>query len=796
MGSGFSLGQTAGTEIIGREEAVVLARNGKVAEAIAALEKIRAITPNDPNVTADLIVILTWAGRNREATVLFEKAGLQDPPDYVLAPLIRAYRDQKQFPKAEHWARIALQRQPQDSNNAKLLALVLADQGKSKEALLLLEPWKTKQPDDPEIWLTMGYAARRGGDRFAALRCYGWALQLQPKNCEAMEAMRGVLNELGNPTAATRYCDPVPEGIQANQAGEWVRWGHDVTPRDPRHRFDGTDHALSRLDHLIAESRAARKPDVALILRLRRDRVVALRNRERWLEAVQECAALRAEGDQLPDYVREAEADALLALKRPDEARVGYEEVLRSDPTKREAQIGLFFALIEEENFSAAFRQADQWVQNDQPGLREPGQQTIQPNDQWLESKILSAQARLFADMPTAAWKMLRPLAEHAPANAELRTVLGEIAAARDWPRQGAEEIEIAASLAPENKSVQLALVESAIRRRQWPLARTRLKELSEIYPDDLQVRRVQTELRTHDSCELQTEIHFNQEHGGSNNSNATANSPGSGIDWTSRFYTPPVGNYWRLLGAWEDHTAQVTEGRALRYREGAGFELALPDFTLEAIGWNNSGNISKGGASLATVWMPTDHWRFDAGAEYFAGDTPMCAVLNGITANSATFGVTYAWHESRSLALGVSGYDFTDGNRRGQAHLTFEQKMIDLPHLDIALRPEIYTSCNELTNGPYFSPRRDLSASLTLDAEQMIWRHNQRSFSHRLALTAGDYWQHSYGSDWIGSLLYEQVCRFDPWIDFRYGIKWSRAVYDGDPTPATELYFRINLHF
>jgi len=93
---------------------------------------------------------------------------------------------------------------------------------------------------------------------------------------------------------------------------------------------------------------------------LRRDPVLALRNRERWTEAVRETEALRADGDTIPPYVREAEADALLALRRPRDARHGYEEVLRTDPTLRGAQIGRFFALVEEEEFSAAFQQVDQ----------------------------------------------------------------------------------------------------------------------------------------------------------------------------------------------------------------------------------------------------------------------------------------------------------------------------------------------------------------------------------------------------------------------------------------------------
>ncbi len=184
--------------------------------------------------------------------------------------------------------------------------------------------------------------------------------------------MAAVLEELGAPTAAARFEGAAPLEVQAGQAAELVRWGDEVTPPDPRHRFDGTDKALARLDQLLAQARAQRKPDSNLIIRLRRDRVLALRNRERWTEAVRETEALRADGDTIPAYVREAEADALLALRRPEDARRGYEEVLRADPTMREAQIGRFFALVEEENFSAAFQQADQIAESEKPGVREP----------------------------------------------------------------------------------------------------------------------------------------------------------------------------------------------------------------------------------------------------------------------------------------------------------------------------------------------------------------------------------------------------------------------------------------
>jgi len=70
-----------------------------------------------------------------------------------------------------------------------------------------------------------------------------------------------------------------------------------------------------------------------------------------------------------------------------------------------------------------------------------------------------------------------------------------------------------------------------------------------------------------------------------------------------------------------------------LRYRSGAGFELALPDLTVEAIGWNNEGDISQLGASLAVALAADRPLALRSRAEYFAGDTPLRAVLNGITA-------------------------------------------------------------------------------------------------------------------------------------------------------------------
>ena len=585
-----------------REEAVAMARDGKTEAAIAALRELLAAAPSDRLVAYDLAVILTWVGRNREATDAFEKAGGEEPPEYVLGPIIRAYRDQKRFAEAERWARAAQQRYPLDASWAKLLGLVLADQGKTKEARALLEPWAAKQPDDAEIWLALGYASLRSRDRFGTLRAYGQALRFQPENREAMAAMAGVLAELGAPTAAARYQQPVPIAVQANQAGELVRWGHEVTPRDPRRRFEGTDKALARLDQLLAQARAARKPDKGLIIRLRRDRVLALRNRERWLEAVRETEALRAEGDTIPPYVREAEADALLALRRPR----GGAARLRGSATRRartaERRSGASSRWSKRKISPPRFSRSIRSSRSKSPAC---GAETarMQPNDKWLEAKVLSAQARSFADMPGAAWKRMLPLAEHAPANAELRRVLGDIAGGRGWPRRSAEEIEIAASLAPEDKAAQVALAESAIRRRHWKEARSRAAELAAIYPNDVHVRRLQTDLRAHDAFELQTEFHVNKEYGGKATTRmrpAIRRAPG------------PTGRRASTRRRWRNTGASSAHGSTTRRRSRKAARCGIASAPASSWRFRISPSRRSAGATKATSRSPAraSPWR------------------------------------------------------------------------------------------------------------------------------------------------------------------------------------------
>ena len=774
---------------LGREQAVQAARDGRLDAALEALHRLAAA--GDVPARHDLVVVLGWAGRYGEAIEAFERiAPAASAPDFVLRAAAAAYRSERRFDEAERLARAALLAQPLDSESTRLLAGVLADSGRSTEAMALMERQVAVASGDAENWLALGNAALVSADAasapvgaaaqaalpalFMALRAYTQASRLQPASADAAQGAAAVMLRLGAPYGAALQLPAAPLTLRVDQAGRQVRWATQIDPETPVRRFERADAALAEIDRLLAEAQASPGSDAALTTSLRRDRVVALRQRERWADTVDAASALRAERGALPAFVRQAEADALLALRRPEQARAAYNDVLAADPANREAAVGRFFAEVELEDFAAAFATVDALAAREPESLTLPLDPMPRPNPEWLDARILAANARSYADMQASAWQRITPLADGAPALGYLRSSQSAIAAGRGWPRRADEEIHIAASLAPDDRGIQIGLADSAMRRQRWPEARERVAALVADFPDDRAVQRAGRDLATHDLAELQSGVVLRHESG-----DAQA-SPGSGVDAYLRVYSAPIGERWRAVAVAERLTASPPEGEAVRNRFGAGAQYRGPDTQLEATAWSNTGTLQKGGVSVSGSWAPDDQVWLGAEAQAFAADTPLRALLYGITANAVGISGSYRWHESRSVAVAFRTLDFSDGNRRRSLLLGGTERVVAEPRLKVDLRPALYTSTNSLAGAPYFNPSRDRSLSLGVEADHLTWRRYERSFNQRLVVTVGNYWQQGYGSGAVGGLRYEHVWRNDPLTELRYGVELARSRYDG----------------
>ena len=190
-----------------REIAVSRARAGRIAEAIAELRTMWARGSPDPLVPMDLAVLLQQDGQSASATAVFERANVRSPPSYALLAMVRAYRDQKQFDRAENLALEGLHRFPNETVWLTLLALVMTDAGKGDAALNLLARPTGDRANSLDRLLAQGYAANQAGRPFEALRYYADVARRDPSNAEARNATVAILARSG-PVGS---CTPVGE---------------------------------------------------------------------------------------------------------------------------------------------------------------------------------------------------------------------------------------------------------------------------------------------------------------------------------------------------------------------------------------------------------------------------------------------------------------------------------------------------------------------------------------------------------------------------------------------------------
>ncbi len=142
------------------------ARRGEYDAAVSALRALLAASPSDTATALDLAVVLEWAGRPREATDVFERAGVAEPPEYVLAAMLRAYRTERRWAEAG----------------------ALAAQG------------ARRFPANPEWplagWMVRGDEALASGDTFTALGAYLHAAELAPDDAGIAREVSGILVRL------------------------------------------------------------------------------------------------------------------------------------------------------------------------------------------------------------------------------------------------------------------------------------------------------------------------------------------------------------------------------------------------------------------------------------------------------------------------------------------------------------------------------------------------------------------------------------------------------------------------
>ncbi|MEB2399127.1 MAG: poly-beta-1,6 N-acetyl-D-glucosamine export porin PgaA [Alcaligenaceae bacterium] len=785
---------------------ILQARAGDYEPALAMLRRHALEHPQDLRATYDRILISSWAGHGAETIAAYE--GLQPapnrPPADVLEATARAYRDARQWDKARHLFSEGRRLFPDRPGFAVGEIMVLTDAGRQAEALALASDATAKWPEDADLQLALAYAHRSRRANGEVLLRTSRAQTLAPGKPYVNREYILALQQSGLSEPALRLAEQHPgllsdaelRHLQADHAAELTRIAA-MPARNESERFDVADRVLGIYDRLIPQWEALGEEARQDTLRLRFDRLHALHARARMSDIVQEYERLRAQGVAVPRYALNVVAAAYLHLRRPEQARDLYHRLVFDEPDDGEEpgvrlanQTGLFYALQESQQYEEADKILEQLRASQPQWRRVKGQPEPLPNEYNLYAQHTVALGKLYANDTVAAERALAHMVEQAPNNSSLRSSLASAYRAREWPRRSEVELKMAETLTPRNLDVEIGQVETAMALQEWRQAELLLQDISARYPENLRVRRLMQDWETHNKAELRVSGYRDLDSGGP----ATGNG---GFGMETVLYSAPLRHDWRVFGGAGYAAGEYDEGEA-RYRWlRTGVEWRGRDLTAEAeVSAHSYGQGVKPGFRVSASLDLNDQWQIGAMGELRSRQTPLRALLNDVSSNSAGVWLRWRANERREWRLALTPSRFSDGNRRISALLSGRERLYTAPRARLDLELEAYASHNSNEEAMYFNPRSDFMLLPTLSLTHTLYRHYETALEQKFTLGAGVYAQKGYGPGAVGALGYGIRYRRGNTFDVGVSISGVSRPYDGQRERELRVMLDMNLRF
>lgn len=781
------------------DQAIAQARAGRYDSALATLEDLVKRNPRRQDYRHDLIAVQSWAERHAQALATSRTLRLgKQTPDYVLAAIGKSALSEGDATRASQAYGLLAQRRPRSADAALGAALALLDAGKPAQAdAQLRRTFRLARQNATMLQAALSALQARGED--ARARLFGErliAMGHEPTPAPSPSPAAAAVAASPAPVPPPEPPPPQAPTLDDAQAANGLRI-RDASAQLDRDftlaRYTQIDAALAENASLIEQAQRQNATDV--LMRLRRDRVVALRQRGHTDEALVLFQELEAEAPQ-PTYVVLAAADAELQRRQPARARALYRRVLQDEPTSAAARSGLIFAEIEAENF--------------------PGAEAVS-QDQLRDSRVSVAARRTdimlmrFADRLDEAEAALRALQSELPDDAGLWLDQGELLARRGLPRAAAERFQAVLGQAPENIRARVGLAEASWAQGDIAQARTAIQALVSSAPEHPAVQRLQRAWQR-----SQRPLLVSGATRGLGRGHVAGNND---LVWETTLYSGMFGDGQRVYA--NHHLARASfDGNSAKHeRAGMGIEITRRDWQLSAEVGRDLRNGQDASWAVGGSRQFGDHLTLRTRHDSQTNDFPLKGrmpdaedYLNApryLHASKSLIGAAYQWNESRRVAADLAYYDFNDGNRRKSLAVSWTERLYSGYGRTLDLQPAFYASANTLRDAIYFNPARDMALSVTLAGDWLTWRRYDRSFNQRAAITVGSYKQFSdvrppggswmredYGWNFFHDLRYEHEWNIGPDFSTRYGIGTRRFPYDGVYETKGYIYLHATWRF
>ena len=766
-------------------QAVSEARAGQYDSALQTLQDLVAQSPRRQDYRHDWIAVLSWAERHDQALAASRTLRLGTAtPDYVLAAIGKSALSQGEAARAEQAYGLLAQRRPGSADAALGAGLALLAAGKPAQADAQLRRVLRLAQRTPSVLQSALSALQARGEAQRA-RPFGerlLALGLIPADQPAAIPLAEPARPAPPAPAAPSLAD-----AQAGNAAH-IRAAAELLDRDfTPARYRLIDAALA--DNAALIERAQQQGALDVLLHLRRDRIVALRQRDAMAEALALFEALDAEGPQ-PAYVVLAAADARLQQRQPEAARALYRRVLQDDARNGQARSGLIFAEIEAEDFGAAEALSAQHLQSSGHSVAARRTQTM----------LLR-----FADRLDAAQAQLQALQQALPDDAGLWLEQAELLARRGLPRAAASRFEAVLQREPASIRARVGLAEAVWAQGDIAATALALQALQAEAPEHPAVQRL---LRAWQRS--QRPLLVSGATRGLGQGHVAGNDD---LVWESTLYSGMFADGWRVFANHHLARAKFDDRSARHDRVGMGFELTQRDWQLAAEVGRDLHNGEDASWAIGGSWQLSDQLSLRARHESQSNDFPLkgrvpdaehyLGAPRHLHASKTLVGAAYRWNESRRVAADLAHYDFNDGNRRQSIAISWTERLYSGYGRTLDLQPAVYASHNTLRDAVYFNPARDMALSVTLAGDWLTWRRYDKSFIQRAAVTLGTYKQHGgdstpavYGWNVFHDLRYEHEWNIGPDFSTRYGIGTRRFPYDGVYETKGYIYVHASWRF
>lgn len=160
---------------------------GETIPAIKEIEAAAALDPKAPEPRQALAEIYLRTGKSDQAAAQYRAILAADPANKENRErLITLYLARRTYDDAIREAEVGLKQSPTDTGLQVLLARAYEGQGRTGEAVALLEAAAAKDTISPEPLMTLGDLRFKKGEYLSALKLYEEALKRSPDNFAAM----------------------------------------------------------------------------------------------------------------------------------------------------------------------------------------------------------------------------------------------------------------------------------------------------------------------------------------------------------------------------------------------------------------------------------------------------------------------------------------------------------------------------------------------------------------------------------------------------------------------------------